>query len=794
MTGRVPMSTPAEQARVYREAGLRVMPVCMRRKAPDVPKGFYGKAHSDATAEPEDFEPRHQVGILCGCVEHRDDVELLGLDRDGAAEWSDLEDALGIELPPTLSSKGDRHRFYWLPAGHGLKQRNGAIKVEGGQIDVRPHAGGYFREPWEWDAPFDIDAVTPLGAEHVDAAAVEALRALIGTAADDADADDGRERTFDGATWAPDISAIANQVAPAGVNGEGRHEIVRALGGYLARRGYTPKAVAEAVREHFPSDKPHARARQAWQAARRAWLGLPVPGWTELVARFGDVVVRRLEADVRDPAEPEHFAGGVWSAWWWRYWPRLVARHKYTTPVCAVLRALPAWCRAHVEACQEQFRTPIELNLTLALGAVSSAVQGRVVVRLQRDWSEQTALYLAAVADVGEGKSPSLRRATGPITEWENETIEAGREDLAAKKLRRDDLRARKTGFENVRKKAYGIDFKDTVPLEGEMIQIVAELDKPEPVAFRYLVENATSEKLIDLLAVHGRLAFITGEGDVVFKTLAGKYNDKGQADVTCWLKAYDGEAVRVDRIKREAAELQHPHVTLSAVLTIQPSVFSEAARNPEFSGQGLVQRFGWVKVPLGGVRYARGEEPAHIPADVEQLYTDRLRAMLQLGTPMNDKPAEAIEVQLSPDAWAAAVRLRDELEPRFRGRGGDLFDMRGWVNKHVGRVARIAGILWAADGAEGSITVAQFERAAVIGDWLLRCTVDALRSCRAGVAETLDDRLMSLVAQGMRTRRSLTQKLSKPQRLDFEATLAKLIDAGTLVETPEGFAVASAA
>lgn len=303
--------SPSEQARIYRDAGLRVMPIAMPTKTPAVPKGFYGRAYPDATSEPDDFRASHQVGVLCGRVEGRDDVTLLGLDDDGFEGWAPLEQALGFDLPPTLSSKGDRHRYYWLPADHGLQQRNGVVP----KIDVRPHAGGYFREPWEWDDGFDVDAIAELSPE-----VVEALRALIGTAADDgAGVDDGRECAFSGWGWAPDISAIADLVAPAGVDGEGRHETVRMLAGYLARRGYAPDEVAEAVRLQFPSDKPGERAAQAREAARRVRFGLSVPGWTALVERFGEDAVRELEATVRDPREPDGWTsedGHVWSEWW----------------------------------------------------------------------------------------------------------------------------------------------------------------------------------------------------------------------------------------------------------------------------------------------------------------------------------------------------------------------------------------------------------------------------------------------------------------------------------------------
>lgn len=138
----------------------------------------------------------------------------------------------------------------------------------------------------------------------------------------------------------PDLSAVGSCVPPAGTDGD-RHLLVRALGGWLARRGYSPEAVAEAVRLHIPASDPAERATQALDAARRVLAGLESPGWDALSAWAdlygrGRKTLKRLEAACRDPREPEGWgaeglgAAAVWSEWWARYWPRLQARSAAT--------------------------------------------------------------------------------------------------------------------------------------------------------------------------------------------------------------------------------------------------------------------------------------------------------------------------------------------------------------------------------------------------------------------------------------------------------------------------------
>lgn len=133
----------------------------------------------------------------------------------------------------------------------------------------------------------------------------------------------------------PDLSAVAKHVPPAGVDGD-RHLLVRGLGGWLARRGYDPQAIAEAVALQIPASDPAERAAQAREAAERVLAGLESPGWDALCQwaeahANGARTLGRLERACKDPREPQGWGaadgtGEVWSEWWARVWPRWVAR------------------------------------------------------------------------------------------------------------------------------------------------------------------------------------------------------------------------------------------------------------------------------------------------------------------------------------------------------------------------------------------------------------------------------------------------------------------------------------
>lgn len=86
------------------------------------------------------------------------------------------------------------------------------------------------------------------------------------------------------------------------------------------------------------------------------------------------------------------------------------------------------------------------------------------------------------------------------------------------------------------------------------------------------------------MAANSGTISVISTEGGI-FDVMAGRYNSRANIDV--WLKGHCGDAIYVDRKTREAESILHP--TLSAILTIQPSVLEEIMDNTTMSGRGLL-------------------------------------------------------------------------------------------------------------------------------------------------------------------------------------------------------------
>ena len=260
--------------------------------------------------------------------EQPDGTRLVCLDEDecGALDRACAE--LGA-LPATLTAEtgsGGIHAIYAWPAGvdlprNSVRVRDGIdVRSEGGQIAVEPsrHKSGRqyrwvdVRDPAPMPAAWVTALATPRSPVRAPAPAkrswpVEAVAAL-----------------------------VAAELPPAGVPG-GRHEIVRALGGWLRRRGWDLDSITAVVRQ-LPSDNVDERVHQARIAALEAAEAPGTMGWDVLSRRLGSA--EHLERLARDPREPADWVitGCCWSEWWARWLPRwdakLQARRTSALPKC----------------------------------------------------------------------------------------------------------------------------------------------------------------------------------------------------------------------------------------------------------------------------------------------------------------------------------------------------------------------------------------------------------------------------------------------------------------------------
>ncbi len=398
-------------------------------------------------------------------------------------------------------------------------------------------------------------------------------------------------------------------------------------------------------------------------------------------------------------------------------WPPLVKLVEHQTlgspfPV----NALPPWLKAYCDAWAEATQTPVDAIAVLTLGAFATAMQGRVVVRLSPDWTEQTCLFVMLVMPSGTKKSQTFSEAFGPILHAEREL----RIDLEPKRADAEHrVEIAKARVESARKAAQG-KAQDDARLHAELGFVNArdelsdaECKQRDLTPPLFYADDITPEAFVDLLAQHERMTIASAEGGW-FGTFAGRYSE-GRTSFDALLKGYSGDGIRVHRKGRDMVDI--PNAICSIVVAVQPDVLREMTGTRGATERGLLARF--VKAaPPTHRGYRNVTDPRPVPTAVRDEYAARLSVVLH-----ELLKAEQVEVSLDAEAHITftALKVRHERESRPRGR---VHDIDLWAEKHVGNVARIAAILHFADHTSDAaalpMSAVTLDAAIRIGDYFI--------------------------------------------------------------------------
>jgi len=407
-------------------------------------------------------------------------------------------------------------------------------------------------------------------------------------------------------------------------------------------------------------------------------------------------------------------APGIAEAAWEPPLP-LYAHQLPTFPVAA----FPDWLRDFVAAEAEATQTPPDLAGMLALTALAVAGAGRAVVQPRAGWPEPLNLYTAVVLPPASRKSPVFKDMVEPIRAYEKELVAAARPGIATARAERDIKEATLKRAKDEAAKAGAGQGYDTA--RDQVGLITRELLVPLPVEPRLLVDDATPEKLGELLGAQGgRLAALAPEGGI-FAMMSGRYS-KGIANLDTYLRAHAAEELRVDRLNRPSDYVAAATLTIGA--TMQPHVLRGLGDGGALRGQGLLARFLYSLPP--DIIGERSTNPAPMPAALHAEYRARLLGLLAL-TPATDSAGEPAPhiLRFDPLAQERWGRFEAWVESQLRPLG-KLGTMREWGGKFAGHVARIVGLLHLArfDGRSSpwghQIDADTLDAAITVGDYLL--------------------------------------------------------------------------
>jgi replicative DNA helicase len=436
--------------------------------------------------------------------------------------------------------------------------------------------------------------------------------------------------------------------------------------------------------------------------------------------RVIDLGIRLAHSDA-DPAVLAHLAGelaestiaaGVGERGWEPPVPIGVAGELPTFPV----EVLPDWLGEYVAAVATATQTPPDLAGMLALAVLATVAAGAVEVEPRPGWREPLCLFIAVGMDAGSRKSGVFTALTQPVADFERQQAAAALPGITeTATLRRIADQAAATA-EAAAGKAPASQQEDA---RAEAIARAAEASAlVVPQVPRWLVDDATPEALAGLLAVYGRIALLSAEGDV-FDQMAGRYNQSAGPNLGVYLKGHAGDLLKVDRRGRPPEYVERPCLTIG--LAVQPEVLRGLAGRPGFGGRGLLARFLYSLPPSLVGRRQAGAPPV-LPA-VADRYALELQALAaSLAVPAGDDGPALLT--LDEEAGELLLGFERELEPRLAAGSGDLAHLAGWAAKLAGATCRLAGLLHLAghlrDGWVKPISAGTFAGAARLAGYLV--------------------------------------------------------------------------
>jgi len=371
-------------------------------------------------------------------------------------------------------------------------------------------------------------------------------------------------------------------------------------------------------------------------------------------------------------------------------------------PVAALPKAVADIC---VEI-SNSFEVPLELPCATALGLLAACCQKKAIVRINATYAEQLNLFTLSISDTGDRKSNVFKLLRDAVIAAQNEYFILNEDRIAQSRL---EYRLLKKKLDAASRDMISNNEESHITLDD-----IKEIEKQVRdfellTAPKLLIDDATSEKLIDVLEEQGGSIAIASPEGGLFSTL--KTAASANPTFDAYLKAYTGDSIEVARISRKGNSIEAPK--LSLIIACQPKTAMEMIQNKTFRDKGLPARFLFANCrSLVGKRIFDKPE---VNADSIEAYNELIRKLLDGAF---DRNIEEAELTLTADGRTAYIEFSQGIEAKL-GDNGELKFMQDWCAKLPGQMLRIAGILTICDGKR-QIDIDVVNRAAVIATWFV--------------------------------------------------------------------------
>ena len=279
---------------------------------------------------------------------------------------------------------------------------------------------------------------------------------------------------------------------------------------------------------------------------------------------------------------------------------------------------------AAVAEAARELQVPREMAMMSAFGAMATACQGHIDVKMPTGHLVPTSLMLLTIAESGERKTTTQNHFFEAINTANNAAYERNKKALIEHRVEHQLWTTRKRQLEQMYNKCAVRKDKDETLVAQRNLEEQIRNEPKIPPSGKFLYEDTTPQALVQMLYENSpNGCLMTSEANSIFSGKALGELDKLN---TIW----DGGSVIVDRVSREGFILQDARLSLS--LMVQPSVVARfmGKRGEEARGTGFLARFLVVKpYSMAGQRIDR--QRSQLPR--KQAFNNRIRERIDRST-----------------------------------------------------------------------------------------------------------------------------------------------------------------
>jgi Protein of unknown function (DUF3987) len=344
---------------------------------------------------------------------------------------------------------------------------------------------------------------------------------------------------------------------------------------------------------------------------------------------------------------------------------------------------LREWTVAMAEATQ----TPPDLGAMVAIPVLGAALAKKFRVQIRPGWSQPTNIYSAVSLPPSDRKSPVFNAVLAAVAKFEAEERQRMGPTIAAAEAEHRILEGTLKIAES--KAAKAEEPEERGKLREAAKQIARELAQHVvPVTPRLFIDNASAAALGKEMAQQGGKLLVASAEGTAFDNCKGQISD-GRADFDVYLKAWDGDPIRVIRITRDSDIVEQP--ALSCALTVQPMVIAGLAEEASLAGRGFLAR--WLySLPKSRVGF-RQIAPEAVPHVLASRFENLVLSLWRLPGNFSEKgEACAYFLMFSTRADDALRDFERWIEPQL-AEDQPLGGTHGWAGKLAGTIARLAAI-----------------------------------------------------------------------------------------------------